>query len=95
MNGLYPELFGDDEAAVLRDLEREREQAANGDGSPLARAALRAALSEHRRATAQQEQLGRLRSESGEEVLELPILFRPQVDMEAVDELADVIEAEL
>jgi anion-transporting ArsA/GET3 family ATPase len=95
MNGLYPELFGDDEAAVLRDLEREREQAANGDGSPLARAALRAALSEHRRATAQQEQLERLRSESGEEVLELPFLFRPQVDMEAVDELADVIEAEL
>ena len=115
MNGLYPELFGDDEAAALRECLQEasaegakletvggrsprsfeREQAANGDGSPLARAALRAALSEHRRATAQQEQLGRLRSESGEEVLALPFLFRPQVDMDAVDELADVIEAGL
>jgi anion-transporting ArsA/GET3 family ATPase len=96
MNGLYPELFGDDEAAALREcLQEASEQAANGDGSPLARAALRAALSEHRRATAQQEQLGRLRSESGEEVLALPFLFRPQVDMDAVDELADVIEAGL
>ena len=94
MNGLYPELFGDGEAAAMRDL-LEREQAANGDGSPLARAALGAALSEHRRATAQQEQLGRLRSESGEQVMALPFLFRPQFDMDAVDELADVIEAGL
>jgi hypothetical protein len=59
------------------------------------RAALRAALSEYRRATAQQQQLQRLREESGEEVLELPFLFRPQIDMEAVAELADVIEEEL
>jgi anion-transporting ArsA/GET3 family ATPase len=94
MNGLYPELFGDDEAATVREA-LEREQAANGEGSPVARAALQAALSEHRRATAQHEQLDRLRSESGEQVLELPFLFRPQLDMHAVDELADVIEAGL
>jgi hypothetical protein len=56
------------------------------------RAALRAALSEHRRATAQREQLQRLRDESGEDVVELPFLFRPQVDMDAVAALADVIE---
>ena len=36
----------------------------------------RAALSEHRRATAQRDQLERLRAESGEDVLELPFLFR-------------------
>lgn len=94
MNGLYPELFGDDEAAEMREL-LAREEAANGEGSPLARAALRAALSEHRRATAQQEQLGRLRSESGEQVLALPFLFRPRLDMDAVGELADAIEAGL
>ena len=31
-------------------------------------------------------------TESGEDVVELPFLFRPQVDMDAVAELADVIE---
>jgi anion-transporting ArsA/GET3 family ATPase len=91
MNGLYPELFSDQEAATLHD-RLERAEAANGDGSPLARAALRAALSEHRRATTQHEQLERLRSQSGEDVVALPFLFRTQIDMEAVDELADCIE---
>jgi anion-transporting ArsA/GET3 family ATPase len=94
MNGLYPELFSDEEAALLRE-RVDGDAAANGAGSPVLRAALRAAVSEHRRATAQQEQLERLRSESGEEVLALPFLFRPQIDMEAVEELADVIEDEL
>jgi anion-transporting ArsA/GET3 family ATPase len=88
MNGLYPELFTDDEAATLR----ERLELVNGEGVAL-RAAIRAALSEHRRATAQHEQLERLRAESGEDVVPLPFLFRPEVDMDAVDELADVIEA--
>ena len=91
MNGLYPELFSDDEAATLRE-RLEQEEAANGAGGVVPRAALRAALSEHRRATAQREQLQRLREESGEDVVELPFLFRAQVDMEAVAELADVIE---
>jgi anion-transporting ArsA/GET3 family ATPase len=89
MNGLYPELFSDDEAATLH----ERLESANGGASEVVRAAIRAALSEHRRATAQREQLQRLRAESGEDVLELPFLFRPQVDMAAVEELADIIEA--
>jgi anion-transporting ArsA/GET3 family ATPase len=91
MNGLYPELFSDEEATTLRE-RLDQDEATNGDGSPIVRAALRAALSEYRRATAQQQQLERLRAESGEEVLALPFLFRPQVDMEAVEELADVIE---
>jgi anion-transporting ArsA/GET3 family ATPase len=94
MNGLYPELFSEDEATTLRE-RVERDEAANGDGSVVLRAALRAALSEYRRATAQREQLQRLRDESGEDVVELPFLFRPQVDMEAVAELADVIEDEV
>jgi anion-transporting ArsA/GET3 family ATPase len=91
MNGLYPELFSDAEAVTLRE-RLEQDEAANGDASPIVRAALRAAVSEHRRATAQQQQLERLRAESGEDVLALPFLFRPQVDMDAVEELADVIE---
>ena len=91
MNGLYPELFSEDEATTLRE-RIERDEAANGAGSVVLRAALRAALSEYRRETAQREQLQRLRDESGEDVVELPFLFRPQVDMEAVAELADVIE---
>ena len=91
MNGLYPELFSDDEAGTIRE-RLERDEAANGAGSVVLRGALRAALSEHRRATAQREQLERLRAESGEDVVELPFLFRAQVDMDAVAELADVIE---
>ena len=87
MNGMYPELFSDEEATTLR----ERLESANGDGT--LRAALRAGLSEYRRATAQRQQLERLRAESGEAVIELPFLFRPQIDMDAVEELADVIEA--
>lgn len=91
MNGLYPELFSDDEVTTVRE-RLERDEAANGNGSVVLRAAFRAALSEYRRATAQREQLQRLREESGEDVVELPFLFCPQVDMEAVAELADVIE---
>ena len=94
MNGLYPELFSDAEASLVGD-RLESDEEGNGAGFPVRRAALRAALSEHRRATAQQQQLQRLREESGEEVLELPFLFRPQIDMEAVEELADVVEGEL
>ena len=89
MNGLYPHLFTDDEAALLR------ERADGGDEGSLAtarRAALRAGVSEHRRASAQQAQLERLEAESGQRPIELPFLFRPQLDMDAVEDLADTIE---
>jgi anion-transporting ArsA/GET3 family ATPase len=92
MNGIYPELFTDSEAAVLRD---QAEQDSNGNGDPLGvarRAAMRAALSEHRRATAHVEQLERLATGTGQDPVELPFLFRPQLDMDAVEELADRIE---
>ncbi|HZO58970.1 MAG TPA: ArsA-related P-loop ATPase [Solirubrobacterales bacterium] len=92
MNGIYPELFTDAEAAVLRD---HAEQDANGNGDPAGtarRAAVRAALSEHRRAGANTEQLERLAEGTGQDPVELPFLFRPQLDMEAVEELADRIE---
>jgi anion-transporting ArsA/GET3 family ATPase len=95
MNGLYPQLFGDDEAALLRE-RADDEGDANGDALGVARrAALRAAVSEHRRATVHQEQLERLEQESGRQPVELPFLFRPQLDMDAVEELADDIEQQV
>ncbi len=96
MNGLYPELFDDTEAGVLRERLQQEESSNGSNGSDqldvLRRAALRAALSEHHRADAQRTQLERLTEESGERPVELPFLFTPQLDMSAVDDLADVIE---
>jgi anion-transporting ArsA/GET3 family ATPase len=96
MNGLYPELFDDTEAGVLRERLQQEESSNGSNGSDqldvLRRAALRAALSEHHRADAQRAQLGRLTEESGERPVELPFLFTPQLDMSAVEDLADVIE---
>lgn len=91
MNGLYPALFSDAEAAAFR-ARLDREESADGAPAGLEHAALRAALSEHTRATAQRQQLDRLRAESGEGVIELPFLFRPEIDMAAIEELADVID---
>ena len=92
MNGIYPQLFTDSEAAVLRE---QSEQDSSGNGDPLGvarRAAMRAAVSEHRRASAHVQQLERLATGSGQDPVELPFLFHPQLDMDAVEELADRIE---
>ena len=92
MNGIYPQLFTDSEAEALKE---HVEHAANGNGEPLdvaRRAAMRAAVSEHRRATANAEQLQRLAEGAGRQPVALPFLFRPQLDMDAVEELADYIE---
>jgi anion-transporting ArsA/GET3 family ATPase len=97
MNGVYPELFSDAEA----DTVRARDESENGGGpdgngiGAVRRAALRAALSEHRRALCHREQLERLRRESGEDVVELPFVFEPALDMAAVGTLADELEAAL
>jgi anion-transporting ArsA/GET3 family ATPase len=94
MNGIYPQLFSDPEAAVLREHAEQ-----NGNGSdPLGvvrQAALRAAVSEHRRANANHEQLERLAQESGQDPVALPFLFWPQLDMDAVEDLADELEEQL
>jgi anion-transporting ArsA/GET3 family ATPase len=97
MNGLYPELFSEDEAGIVRE-RLEHDESNGADGSDLAvlrRAALRAAVSEHRRAGTQQVQLERLARDSGQQPVVLPFLFRPQLDMDAVEDLADVIEEQL
>jgi anion-transporting ArsA/GET3 family ATPase len=92
MNGLYPQLFDDAEVAILGE-RTEREEGIGADALAVARrGALRAALSEHRRAAAEQDQLARLVRGAGAPVVELPFLFRPQVDMEGIEELADLVE---
>jgi len=94
MNGIYPQLFTDEEAVVLREHATVN---GNGSDSPAAlrRAAVRAAVSEHRRATSHHEQLERLTREAGQVPVALPFLFRPQLDMDAVEDLADDVEEQL
>jgi anion-transporting ArsA/GET3 family ATPase len=88
VNGLYPERYSAAEAKALRSA------AANGL-PPDALAAVRAALTEHERARAQQTHVKRLRKEAGAPVLELPLLFEPQVGLEEYRYLAEELEAEL
>jgi anion-transporting ArsA/GET3 family ATPase len=95
MNGIYPELFDEAEARTLHE-RLEQEAGSNGAGADvLRRAALRAAISEQRRASAHREQLERLEQGTRKDVVELPFLFRPQLDMNAVEELADRIEEQV
>jgi Anion-transporting ATPase len=96
MNGIYPELFSDAEAETVRE-RYERELSTDGrDGIDVVRrAALRAALSEHTRARSHRAQLHRLEQGSGQDVIELPYLFEPTIDMTTVEALADSMEEAL
>jgi anion-transporting ArsA/GET3 family ATPase len=87
VNALLPERFSTDEA--------DRIEAVNGDhGSPEVAAALRAALSEQRRARAQRSQLRRLRKEV-DEVITLPYLFEPELRREDFEKLSVELERKL
>ncbi len=87
VNQLLEERFTSDEA--------ERIEAVNGDhGSPEVAAALRAALSEQRRASRQREQLSRLEGEVGD-VVTLPYLWEPELGLDAFQRLADELERAL
>jgi anion-transporting ArsA/GET3 family ATPase len=96
MNGVYPDLFSDEEAVLLA---RRYAEEATGNGSDgiavVGRAALRAALSEHSRADAHREQLHRLEESAGQDVVELPFLFEPRFDMSVLEKVADSIEGSL
>ena len=83
MNALYPERFGTDDAS---ELERALEEA---DGA--ARAAMRAALSEHRRCSSQRAQLQRLKQAVSSPVKTLPFIFKPQLDIPALERLAGAV----
>jgi anion-transporting ArsA/GET3 family ATPase len=87
VNGLYPERFTGAEA--------ERIAAVDGRVAPDAAGALRAALSEHRRARAQRGHLRRLKRDSPAPVSTLPFLFEPRLGIEQVEHLADELERRL
>jgi anion-transporting ArsA/GET3 family ATPase len=85
INALYPARFATEEAeALAAALPQTR--------SPLARSALRAAVSEHARAMRQREQEERLREAVDCPLVELPYLFCEQVGLPELEALADVLE---
>jgi anion-transporting ArsA/GET3 family ATPase len=82
-NGLYPDRFSDEEVERLGE-------AADGTNGPI-RAAYRAAVSEHRRAGAQREQLARLESITEAPVTTLPYVFTPELGLDDIAELASMV----
>ena len=87
VNQLLPQRFSTDDC--------ERIAAVNGEhGSPEVAAALRAALSEHRRARAQRAQLRRLRRAVGD-VMTLPYVWDPELTLADLERLADELERRL
>jgi anion-transporting ArsA/GET3 family ATPase len=88
VNALYPERYTHDEAEMLR-------RAASNGLEPEALDAVRAALAEHERASAQQGHVQRLRDEAGAPVLELPLLFEPQIGLEQYRYLSGCLESAL
>jgi len=87
VNSLLPERFGADET--------ERIEAVNGGhGAPEVAAALRAALSEHRRARGQRAQLRRLKKEVPDAIT-LPYLFEPELGLAEFERLSGELERKL
>jgi anion-transporting ArsA/GET3 family ATPase len=80
VNGVYPERFDGTEAKTL--------ESADGRGSAAAAAAVKAALTEHRRARMQRSQLRRLRRGADAPVSTLPYLFAAEIGREQVELLA-------
>src|SRR4051795_2074805 len=83
MNALYPERFSAGDASELEEaLER-----AEGP----TRAAVRAALSEHRRCRSQREQLKRLKEAVASPVKTLPFIFKPALDVPSLERLSGAL----
>jgi len=85
INAVYPARFATEEAEVVA-------AAVPQASSPLARSALRAAVSEHARAMRQREQQERLRDGLDCPLVELPYLFCDHVGLPELEALADVLE---
>ena len=83
MNAMYPERFDRDEAGKLERLTELTDGAAQ--------AAVRAALSEFRRARSQREQLKRLTDRVSAPVKTLPFIFKPRLDVDALRQLAGAL----
>jgi len=88
VNAVYPPRFESGEIAELSSALPRTE-------SPLARSAVRAALSEHSRARVQREQQARLRAQFDGSMVELPYVFADHLARAELELLADALEAEL
>jgi anion-transporting ArsA/GET3 family ATPase len=88
LNAVYPRRFSSRELGELA-------RALESSPSPLARGALRAALTEAARATLQRRQGARLRSQVGSPVLELPTVFAEELGPQELEELAGRLEEAL
>jgi anion-transporting ArsA/GET3 family ATPase len=97
MNGIYPELFSEAETETISESYEQAlaEAGSNGGVELVRKAALRAALAEATRARSHREQLARLEQGARQDVVELPFLFEPRLDMGAVERLADSVEEAL
>jgi anion-transporting ArsA/GET3 family ATPase len=88
VNALYPARF---EPGEIAELDRALSEAR----SPLARSALRAALSEHARAATQRAQRDRLRAHVDGHLVELPYVFVDHLGLPEVDTLASALQDSL
>jgi anion-transporting ArsA/GET3 family ATPase len=84
MNALYPERFTEEEAAKMQS-------ASDADGAVVG-SALRAAVSEQRRAVSQRKQLARLKEQVGTPVQPLPFVFEPEMGVDSLRGLAAVLD---
>jgi anion-transporting ArsA/GET3 family ATPase len=94
VNGVYPERFTATEARLLARLDGAGSAASDESLSAGSRAAVTAALSEHRRASAQRTHVRRLRREASA-VTTLPFLFAPELGLEEVERLSRELERRL
>jgi len=90
MNGLLPERFAGRDAEAIESVN-------GGSGDPTVSAALRAALSQHRRCRAQRSQLRRLKKDApeGAPVVTLPFLFDTDLGLDEWERLATDLERRL
>ena len=89
MNALLPERFNGEEAAAIEGVDGRA-------GHPAVAAALRAALSEHRRARSQRSQLRRLRKGVDDTpVITLPFLFETDLGLGEWERLSAELERRL
>jgi anion-transporting ArsA/GET3 family ATPase len=88
MNSMLPERFSGADAEAIARVN-------GGHGVPPVAAALRAALSEQRRARAHRAQLRRLRSSVEAQVVTLPYLFEPDLGLDEWERLSRELERRL
>jgi anion-transporting ArsA/GET3 family ATPase len=84
VNAVYPTRFEADDVVALQRADVD-------SASPIARAAIRAAQSQHARATNQQRQLERLGAGLGERLVELPFVFAEHLGRPELERLADAL----